>query len=106
MHDEDRHPLFLPPSGGAGLRVKPGDSCAVLDTVQEVFVSCKGEVDGADLPAPPTKPITFSALVKQLETEGLLKATSTTPKPKVIKPDPDSTLGPQHRAEVLLLDLF
>ena len=84
----------------------PGDSRAVLDTVQEVFISCKGEVDGADLPAPPTKPITFTALVKQLETEGLLKATSTTPKPKVIKPDPDSTLGPQHRAEVLLLDLF
>ena len=63
----------------------PSSAVAIKDGIKDLVATCRAQ--GAEIQTPPSKPLSFIALVKTLEDLGLLSG--STPAPHVPLPVPD-----------------
>ena len=76
----------------------PGSIAATKDSVKDLVSTCRNH--GVEVPHPPTKAVSFSTLVKKLESLGLVAGDSVPDAPEGTTDPGDTGLHVEHRESV------
>ena len=76
----------------------PGSIAATKDSVKDLVSTCRNH--GVEVPKPPTKAVSFTSLVKKLESLGLVAGDSVPDAPEGTTDPGDIELQVEHRESV------